>query len=236
MTRRQAWCGAATLAAALAVPPVAPPASAQPAASDPLARARALMREAPLVDGHNDLPWSLRSASGYDLDRVDIRRPQPQLQTDIPRLRQGLVGAQFWSVWVPSSYDGKGAVTATLEQIDNVHVLTRRYPDTFELALTADDVDRIFRAGRIASLIGIEGGHSIDASLPALRMMYRLGARYMTLTHGANVSWADASTDTPALGGLSAFGESVVREMNWLGMLVDLSHVSPATMRHAMKV
>lgn len=199
-------------------------------------RAIALMREIPLVDGHNDLPWSLRDAVGYDLDKMDVRVAQPRLQTDIPRLRQGHVGAQFWSVYVPSRFDGRGAVTATLEQIDLVHTLARRYPDVFELALTAADVERIFRAGRIASLIGMEGGHSIDASLGTLRMMYRLGARYMTLAHSANVSWADSATDTPALGGLSPFGESVVREMNWLGMLVDLSHVSPATMYHVLRV
>jgi membrane dipeptidase len=178
----------------------------------------------------------MRENAGYDFDVFDIRRVQEKLMTDIPRLRKGRLGAQFWSVYVPSSLQGTGAVTATLEQIDNVYELLRRYPDTFEQARTADDVDRIFKAGRIASLIGLEGGHSIDSSLAALRMMYRLGARYMTLTHSANVPWADSATDEPKLGGLSAFGEAVVREMNYMGMLVDLSHVSPDTMADALRV
>lgn len=232
------WVGCAAVAAwvVVAVACTAGPALAQSPTASPLERALALMRDVPLVDGHNDLPWSLRTAVGYDLDRMDIRQAQPTLQTDIARLREGRVGAQFWSVYVPARFDGRGAVTATLEQIDNVHTLVRRYPDVFELALTAADVERVFRAGRIASLIGMEGGHAIDASLATLRMFHRLGARYMTLTHSANVSWADSATDTEVLGGLSPFGESVVREMNWLGMLVDLSHVSPATMRHALRV
>jgi membrane dipeptidase len=156
--------------------------------------------------------------------------------TDIARLRAGGVGGQFWSVYVPAELRGETAVTATLEQIDIVHRMMRKYPDAFELALTADDVERIFKKGKIASLIGMEGGHSIDSSLGALRMFYRLGARYLTLTHSRNVPWADSATDTPALGGLSAFGEQVVREMNWLGMLVDLSHVSPDTMADAIRV
>lgn len=236
MTGRQAWCGVLVAGSLLAWPGAAGSARAQATPAPPLERARALMRDTPLVDGHNDLAWELRTRVGYDLDKLDVGRPQPSLQTDIARLRQGQVGAQFWSVYVPSRFDGRGAVTATLEQIDNVHTLVRRYPDVFELALTADDVERIFRGGRIASLIGMEGGHSIDASLATLRMLHRLGARYMTLTHSSNVSWADSATDTPALGGLSPFGESVVREMNWLGMLVDLSHVSPATMRHVLRV
>jgi membrane dipeptidase len=137
---------------------------------------------------------------------------------------------------VPADLQGDGAVTATLEQIDIVHRMMRKYPDTFELALTADDVERIFKKGKIASLIGMEGGHSIDNSLGALRMFHRLGARYLTLTHSRNTPWADSATDTPAHGGLSAFGEEVVREMNWLGMLVDLSHVSPDTMKDAIRV
>ena len=154
--------------------------------------------------------------------------------TDIARLRAGGVGGQFWSVYVPATMAGQQAVTATLEQIDIVHRMMRRYPETFELALTADDVERIFKKGKIASLIGMEGGHSIDNSLGALRMFHRLGARYMTLTHSTNTPWADSATDTPKLGGLSPFGEEVVREMNWLGMLVDLSHVSPDTMEDAI--
>jgi membrane dipeptidase len=156
--------------------------------------------------------------------------------TDIARLRAGGVGGQFWSVYVPVELAGQSAVTATLEQIDIVHRMMRRYPREFALALTADDVERAFSRGRIASLIGMEGGHSIDSSLGALRMFHRLGARYMTLTHSNNVPWAESATDQPAAGGLTAFGEEVVREMNRLGMLVDLSHVSPATMDDAIRV
>ena len=201
-----------------------------------LERARALHRESPLIDGHNDYPWTLRDKVGNDLDALDIAKPQPTIHTDVERLRAGGVGGQFWSVYVPVELAGQAAVTATLEQIDVVHRMMQRYPETFELALTADDVERIFKGGRIASLIGMEGGHSIDNSLGALRMFYELGARYMTLTHSQNVPWADASTDTPAVGGLSPFGEEVVREMNRLGMLVDLSHVSPDTMEDAIRV
>jgi membrane dipeptidase len=201
-----------------------------------LERARALHKQVPLIDGHNDYPWALREKAERDLEKLDITRSQPSIMTDIPRLRAGGVGGQFWSVYVPAELQGQGAVTATLEQIDTVHRMMRKYPDTFELALTADDVERIFKRGKIASLIGMEGGHSIDNSLAALRMFYRLGARYMTLTHSKNVPWADSATDTPVLGGLSPFGEDVVREMNWLGMLVDLSHVSPDTMADAIRV
>jgi membrane dipeptidase len=201
-----------------------------------LARARALARRSPLIDGHNDYPLALREKAQRDLSKLDISKPQPAIMTDIPRLRQGGVGAQFWSVYVPVELTGQTAVTATLEQIDIVHQMMRRYPETFELALTADDVERIFKKGKIASLIGMEGGHSIDNSLAALRMFNRLGARYMTLTHAKNTAWADSSTDTPSSGGLSPFGEEVVREMNWLGMLVDLSHVSPDTMEDAIRV
>jgi membrane dipeptidase len=156
--------------------------------------------------------------------------------TDIGRLRAGGVGGQFWSVYVPVELAGQSAVTATLEEIDTVHQMVRRYPEAFELALTADDVERIFKRGRIGSLIGMEGGHSIDNSLAALRMFYRLGARYMTLTHSKNTAWADSATDDPKFGGLAPFGDEVVREMNWLGMLVDLSHVSPETMEDAIRV
>ena len=156
--------------------------------------------------------------------------------TDIPRLKAGGVGGQFWSVYVPVDLQGQAAVTATMEEIDTVHRMMRRYPDTFELALTADEIERIFKQGKIASMIGMEGGHSIDNSLAALRMFYRLGARYMTLTHSSNTPWADSATDTAKLGGLAPFGEEVVKEMNWLGMLVDLSHVSPDTMEDALRV
>ncbi|HXW06115.1 MAG TPA: dipeptidase [Vicinamibacterales bacterium] len=201
-----------------------------------LDRARALHNDVPLVDGHNDYPWAVREHAGGNLDELEIDRPQPSIMTDIARLRAGGVGGQFWSVYVPAELQGQSAVTATLEQIDIVHRMMRKYPDAFELALTADDVERIFQKGKIASLIGMEGGHSIDSSLGALRMFHRLGARYMTLTHSRNVPWADSATDIPVHGGLSAFGEQVVREMNWLGMLVDLSHVSPETMADAIRV
>jgi membrane dipeptidase len=207
------------------------------AQNDMLPRARALHAQVPLIDGHNDDPWALREHNAErDIDKLDIRVSQPKIHTDIPRLRAGGVGGQFWSVYVPASMQGQTAVRATLEQIDVVHRMMRKYPDTFELALTAADVERIFKAGRIASLIGMEGGHSIDNSLATLRMFHALGARYMTLTHNTNVAWADAGTDKPRLGGLSKFGEEVVREMNRLGMLVDLSHTSPQTMEDAIRV
>ncbi|HEX6213791.1 MAG TPA: dipeptidase, partial [Vicinamibacterales bacterium] len=199
-----------------------------------LERARALHKQVPLIDGHNDYPWALRENAARDLEKLDITKSQPSIHTDIARLRTGGVGGQFWSVYTPSDYAGQTAVTATLEQIDIVHRMMKKYPDAFELALTAADVERIFKSGKIASLIGMEGGHSIDNSLAALRMFHRLGARYMTLTHSKNTDWADSGTDTPKHGGLNAFGEEVIREMNWLGMLVDLSHVSPDTMKDAI--
>ena len=202
-----------------------------------LARARMLLRSTPLIDGHNDFPMALLEHSPQrDLATLDIRMPQPKIHTDIPRLRQGGVGGQFWSVYVPATLKGADAVTATLQQVDVVYRMLRRYPDTFELATTAADVERIFKAGRIASLIGMEGGHSIDNSLATLRMFHALGARYMTLTHSTNIAWADSGTDMPTLDGLSAFGEEVVREMNRLGMLVDLSHTAAATMEDAIRV
>jgi len=199
-----------------------------------LNQAKALHKKVPLIDGHNDYPWALRENAARDLDKLEINKSQPTIMTDIARLKAGGVGGQFWSVYVPA--DQPDPVTATLEQIDIVHRMMRKYPETFELALTADDVERIFKKGKIASLIGMEGGHSIDSSLGALRMFFRLGARYMTLTHSKNIPWADSATDTPVLNGLSPFGEQVVNEMNWLGMLVDLSHVSPDTMEDAIRV
>ena len=204
---------------------------------DLLARAMALHKQVPLIDGHNDYPWALRQNNvERDLNKLDIRMPQPKLHTDIPRLRAGGVGGQFWSVYVPANMQGPAAVRATFEQIDIVHRMVRKYPDTFELALTAADVERIFKAGRIGSLIGMEGGHSIDNSLATLRMFYAAGARYMTLTHSTNIRWADSGTDMPKVAGLSRFGEEVVREMNRLGMLVDLSHTSADAMRDAIRV
>ena len=199
-------------------------------------RARALHKQVPLIDGHNDYPWAVRENVQRDIEKLDIARAQPTIHTDIARLKTGGVGGQFWSVYTPSEYAGQTAVTATLEQIDIVHQMLRKYPDTFELALTAADVERIFKRGKIASMIGMEGGHSIDNSLAALRMFHNLGARYMTLTHSKNTPWADSATDAPQHGGLTPFGEQVVREMNWLGMLVDLSHVSPETMADAIGV
>jgi membrane dipeptidase len=204
---------------------------------DFLARARDLLAAHPVVDGHNDLPWALREQVSYDLDRLDIAADQSdRLHTDIPRLRAGGVGGQFWSVYVSVELSGADAVTATLEQIDVVHRMTERYPDDLALALTADDLEEARGRGRIASLMGAEGGHSIDGSLAVLRAFHALGVRYMTLTHNTNTPWADSATDEPAAGGLTAFGEEVVREMNRLGMLVDLSHVSADTMRAALRV
>jgi len=211
--------------------------TAASAQTDYLARARALHARSLLVDGHNDYPWALREHDpARNLDTLDIARPQPSIMTDIPRLKAGGVGAQFWSVYTPVEMQGQTAVTATLEQIDIVHRMVRKYPETFELALTSEDVDRIHKSGRIASLIGMEGGHSIDSSLADLRMFYRLGARYMTLTHTANTPWADSANGPVQHHGLTPFGEDVVKEMNWLGMLVDLSHVSPETMEDALRV
>ena len=208
--------------------------------TDPsLERARRLLREVPVIDGHNDYPWEVRQKAKLDLAVLDMRQPQPSIHTDFGRLAQGGVGGQFWSVYVPSpavGVDPATSVTMTLEQIDIVHRMIARYPDKLALALTAEDIERAQRQGKIASLIGMEGGHSINSSLPALRMMHRLGARYMTLTHSLNVPWADSATDTPKLDGLSPLGEEIVREMNRLGMLVDLSHVSPATMADALRV
>src|SRR5262249_42688164 len=190
-----------------------------------------------LIDGHNDLPWQFREKKDRSFNRLDIRKPQPSLQTDIPRLRQGGLGAQFWSAYVPAeSAKTHTAVTETLEQIDIIERMIKRYPDVFEQAYTADDIERIHKEGKIASLIGIEGGHSIDNSLGVLRMLYALGARYMTLTHSENTDWADSATDKPKNHGLNAFGEQVVLEMNRLGMLVDISHVSAETMRHVLRV
>ncbi|MGY1590837.1 dipeptidase [Geodermatophilus sp. SYSU D00708] len=201
-----------------------------------LDRARELLRHSPLVDGHNDLPWALRTRFGADLDRVDLAAPVAGTHTDLPRLRRGGVGGQFWSVYVPGALQGDAAVTATLEQVDLVHRMVRRHPDHLELALGADDVEAAFARGRVASLLGAEGGHSIANSLGVLRPLHALGVRYLTLTHNVNVPWADAATDVPAVGGLSPFGREVVREMNRLGVLVDLSHVAATTARDALTV
>jgi membrane dipeptidase len=187
-----------------------------------------------LFDGHNDLPWRLRTDGDFGLTKNNLSQRLKSGQTDIPRLREGGLKAQFWSVYIPSEH-ANPARTVT-EQIDLVRRMVDRYPDTFEMAYTADDVERISRSGKIASLIGIEGGVAIENSLAQLRAFYQLGARYMTLTHNSTLDWADAATDTPRHDGLTAFGERVVREMNRLGMLVDISHVSPATMADALRV
>ncbi|MCW2871751.1 dipeptidase [Actinacidiphila oryziradicis] len=204
---------------------------------DLLAHARDLLAAHPVVDGHNDLPWALRQQVRYDLDQRDIATDQSaHLHTDIPRLRAGGVGAQFWSVYVRSDFAGDNAVTAVLEQIDVVLRLVDRYPADLRLAVTADDMEAARAEGRVASLMGAEGGHSINNSLAVLRALHALGVRYMTLTHNDNLDWADSATDVPKAGGLTAFGEEVVREMNRTGVLVDLSHVAPDTMRDALRV
>ncbi len=198
------------------------------------AAARDLLSRFPLIDGHNDLPWALRQAGSLDPAKTDISAPVDFTHTDLPRLARGGVGGQFWSVYVPSDLQGEAAVVTTLEQIDLVRQLVARYPDRLELALTADDVRRIGTAGKVASLLGAEGGHSIASSLPTLRALFQLGVRYMTLTHFLNTPWADSATDEPVHGGLTAFGREVVREMQRLGMLVDLSHVAATTMNDAL--
>ncbi|MZE50521.1 membrane dipeptidase [Streptomyces sp. SID5770] len=204
-------------------------------AADRLAEARELLAGHPVVDGHNDLPWALREHVRYDLDRMDIAADQTgALHTDLARLRAGGVGAQFWSVYVPCRFTGDDAVSATLEQIDVVDQLLERYAADLAPALTADDMEAARKQGRIASLKGAEGGHSINNSLATLRALHALGVRYMTLTHNDNNDWADSATDDPGVGGLSAFGRQVVREMNRSGMLVDLSHVAATTMRDAL--
>ena len=208
---------------------------------DPKVQARIdrILKATPLIDGHNDLPEQLVENYGSRVDRLDSGTvawtPKP-LMTDMKRLRQGRVGAQFWSVYIDGTVAGDEAIRQTIEQIDIVDRLIAAYPRDLERALTADDIVRIHKAGRVASLIGIEGGRQIGGSLAALRQFYRLGARYMTLTHNQTTEWADSATDDPKFGGLSPFGRKVVGEMNRLGMLVDLSHVSPEVMRQAIAV
>jgi membrane dipeptidase len=203
-------------------------------------RISALLREHGIVDGHNDLLWAARDKVAYDFDRLELTDSAVcqaiGTHTDLPRLRAGGVGAQFWSVYVPATLSGDAAVTATLEQIDAGHTMITRYADQLALATTVEDVDRAWEQGRIASLMGAEGGHQINESLGTLRMLHRLGVRYLTLTHNDNVPWADSATDEPVLGGLSDFGREVVAEMNRIGMLVDLSHVSADVMRQALDV
>ncbi len=209
------------------------------------ARVHRVLEKTPLIDGHNDLPWEIRERFG-SVDNLDLSKDTTKLplkkdddaplMTDIPRLRAGQVGGQFWSVWISPSVTGPAAIKMTLEQIDIVKSMVARWPKDFAMAYTADDIVRAHKAGRVASLIGIEGGHQIDNSLPMLRQMYAAGARYMTLTHALNNDWADSATDAPKHHGLTPFGRAVVHEMNRIGMLVDLSHVSPETMKAALDI
>jgi len=200
------------------------------------AEARDLLRRFPLIDGHNDLPWALRLSANGDTGKVDFSGPVSARHTDLARLSAGGLGAQFWSVFVPSNFEGEAAVATVLEQIDLTRRMIAAYPAQLELALTAADIERIFASGKLASLLGAEGGHVIVGSLAVLRMLYELGVRYMTLTHNNNVPWADSATDTPVAGGLTDFGFEVVGEMQRIGMLVDLAHVSADTMRDALDV
>jgi membrane dipeptidase len=241
MTRRWMALGAGALAVVLAGQ-----AGAQPADPKIAARVAKVLAKTPLIDGHNDLPGEIRGRVGGDVGKLDLRADTSTLKgsrpggiglmTDIPRLKAGHVGGQFWSVFIAPSFDGPIAVQMTMEQIDIVKGMATRYPDVFEMAYTADDVIRIHKAGRVASLIGIEGGHQINDSLPVLRQMYAAGARYMTLTHAINTRWGDSATANPVHNGLTPFGKAVVGEMNRMGMLVDLSHVSEKTMRDALAV
>jgi membrane dipeptidase len=218
---------------------LAQPLLAQP--TDPLqARAEAILKKQPVIDGHNDWPMALRMSFGEGWWRQELNQDSRKwarpMHTDIPRLKQGHVGGQFWSVYVPANVTGPAAVKRTLEQIDIVHGLAARYPETFEIARTAADVRRIQKAGRIASLLGVEGGSQIDNSLPVLRMYHALGVRYMTLTHTKHSDWADSANEAPRGTPLTDFGAGVIREMNRIGMLVDLSHVSPDVMRAVLRI
>jgi membrane dipeptidase len=202
-----------------------------------LARAKRVLRQTPLIDTHNDLPWRIRedSIARGNVDAYDLRKRTPG-HTDLDRLRRGMIGAQFWSVYTPGDWRDSGYARVQLEQIDIARRIIAKYPDRFALALTANDIRRSFKQGKIGSLLGLEGGHAIENSLGALRAYYDLGVRYMTLTHNVTLDWADAANDSAKHGGLTPFGDSVVREMNRLGMLVDLSHVSPAGMSDALNV
>jgi membrane dipeptidase len=206
--------------------------------TDPaLSRARRILRATPLVDGHNDLPFVIREdgkAPG-DVEAYDLRRKSTG-DTDLGRLAQGQVGAQFWSVYIPGEIKDSGYARVQLEQIDIARRIIERYPEKLQLATTAAEVNAAFRAGKVGSLLGMEGGHAIENSLGALRIFHRLGVRYMTLTHNVTLDWADAALDTPRHNGLTAFGKEVVREMNRLGMIVDISHVSPKVMHDVLDV
>jgi membrane dipeptidase len=212
----------------------APPYPARP----PVAlteEARRLHQACLVIDGHNDLPWQIYRRAGSALEQIDLAQSQPDFHTDIPRLRRGGLGAQFWAVYVPPSREGSPACCA-LEQIDLIHRMVRRYPETFDAARCADDIERVSREGRIASLIGIEGGQTIEGSLAVLRMFFALGARYMTLTHGDTTDWCDSGTDESRHGGLTPFGGQVIHEMNRLGMLVDISHASMKAAQDVLRI
>lgn len=217
----------------------APAPTAAPTAAD-VARVERLLSRTPIIDGHNDLPWEIRDGHHAAVESVDLTtdtsRIDPPLQTDLPRLARGHVGGQFWSVWIPATTTGPQAVETTIEQIDIVRRMIAANPTRMALARDAADMARIAGGGRIASLIGVEGGHQIDGRLSVLRQYHNLGVRYMTLTHGKSVGWADSSTDAPRANGLTAFGRQVVAEMNRLGMLVDVAHVSDATMAAVLAV
>jgi membrane dipeptidase len=202
-----------------------------------LERAKKLLRSTPLIDGHNDLPWAIRERKDAprDVAAYDLRKTT-EGHTDLDRLAKGQVGAQFWSIYIPGEIKDSGFAKVQLEEFDIARRVIARYPDKLQLALTAEDIERSFKRSRVASLLGMEGGHAIENSLGALRAYYDLGARYMTLTHNVTLDWADAALDSARHNGLTEFGREVVREMNRLGMLVDLSHVSPATMSDALDV
>jgi membrane dipeptidase len=241
LTHRTALGVALALSIALPAAAKAPPKAAP--AADPAERVAKVLEKTPLIDGHNDLPWEIRTRFDSDFSKIDLTKDTSKLpihggdtglMTDIPRMRAGHMGGQFWSVWIPASTKGPAAVQMTIEQIDLVRRMVAAYPSDFEMASTAADVERIHKAGRIAAMVGVEGGHQIDNSLAALRAYYALGARYMTLTHTSDIDWADSATDNPSHHGLTPFGRAVVHEMNRLGMLVDLSHVSAETMKAAL--
>jgi membrane dipeptidase len=227
---RYLWMAAALI--------VATPALA--AEKSPEATAEAVLAKTPVIDGHNDTPEQLRELFGNDFAKFDLNNLPPEIvaktHTDIPKLRAGKVGGQFWSVWVDPALPKHEAVTRTIEQIDTVKRMVARYPETFQMALTAADVEVAMKRGRIASLIGMEGGHSIGSSLAILREMHRAGARYMTITHFLTTDWADSATDAPKHDGLAPFGVEVIKEMNRLGMIADISHVSEATMNDVLDV
>jgi membrane dipeptidase len=241
MYRSVSCLAAALLCAAVASAPAVETRSSTPALiRSPIVvtdAARRLHAESLVFDGHNDLPWSLRNKAGASFEVADIALPQERFHTDIPRLKEGGLGALFWSAYVPADTNKTGdAAHQVLEQIDLIYRMARRYPETFEIARSADDVIRIRKSGKIASLIGLEGGHSIENSLGLLRMYSQLGVRYMTLTHSETLDWVDSATDEPRNGGLTRFGEDVVRAMNDLGILVDISHISADAMRDVLRV